>query len=94
MSKCTRLSPLAFGLSLGVVWGACVLIMGLLAHYLSYGTEFVGAMKVVYIGYEPSILGAVIGSAFGFVDALVIGAVIAWLYNIFARCSRNHYSDE
>ncbi|MCH9755954.1 MAG: bacteriophage holin [Gammaproteobacteria bacterium] len=89
-----RLSPLAFGLSLGVIWGVSVLIMGLLAHYLSYGTEFVSAMGVVYIGYEPSIMGAVIGGIFGFIDALVGGALIAWLYNVFSGCCSKHCHKE
>jgi hypothetical protein len=89
MTKC-RLSPSAFGLSLGVVWGASVLIMGLLAHYFAYGTGFVTAVGVVYIGYEPSIMGSLIGALFGFIDALVGGALIAWLYNVFSGCCKKH----
>ncbi len=93
MTKC-RLSPLAFGLSLGVVWGVSVFIMGLLAQYYAYGTEFVSAMGVVYIGYEPSIIGSAIGGLFGFIDALVGGALVAWLYNVFSGCCRKHCSEE
>lgn len=92
MSKC-KLSPLALGLSLGVIWGLSVLLMGLLAHYLSYGTAFVTAMGVVYGGYEPSIVGAVIGGVFSFTNALVIGALIAWFYNMFANCCCKHSSE-
>ncbi|MDX2346582.1 MAG: bacteriophage holin [Legionella sp.] len=87
MTKC-RLSPLAFGLSLGVIWGASVLVMGLLAFYLSYGTAFVSAMGVLYIGYESSIVGSIIGGVFGFIDAFVGGALIAWLYNCFSGCCK------
>jgi hypothetical protein len=87
MTKC-KLGPLAFGLSLGVIWGTSVLIMGLLAQYFSYGTEFVSAMGVIYIGYEPSIMGSVIGGLFGFIDALVGGILIAWLYNVFSGCCK------
>jgi hypothetical protein len=85
MTKC-KLSPLAFGLSLGVIWGASVLVMGLLAFYLSYGTAFVNAMGVLYIGYESSIIGSLIGGLFGFIDAFVGGLLIAWLYNVFSGC--------
>jgi hypothetical protein len=85
MTKC-KLSPCAFGLSLGVVWGLSTFIMGLVAHYLSFGTEFVGSMSMIYVGYEPSIIGAVIGGLYGFVDAFIGGAVIAWLYNVFSGC--------
>lgn len=85
MTKC-KISPLAFGLSLGVVWGGAVLIMGLLSHFFAYGTAFVTAMGVMYIGYEPSILGGLIGGLMGFIDAFVGGALIAWLYNVFSTC--------
>lgn len=91
MTKC-RLSPLAFGLSLGVVWGASVVIMGLLAHYFAYGTAFVTAVGVVYAGYEPSIMGSLIGGLFGFIDALVGGVIIAWLYNVFSGCCSKYHS--
>jgi hypothetical protein len=93
MTKC-RISPLAFGLSLGVVWGSSVLFMGLLAHFFEYGTAFVTAIGVVYIGYEPSLIGSAIGAMFGFIDALVGGALIALLYNCFAGCYKKHLSNQ
>ncbi len=85
MTNC-RLSPLAFGLSLGLVWGASVLIMGLIAFYFAFGTEFVTAMGVLYINYEATVIGSLIGGLYGFIDAFIGGLVIAWLYNIFAGC--------
>ncbi len=35
----------------------------------------------VYLGYEISPIGSVIGLVWGFVDALIAGAIFAWLYN-------------
>ena len=88
MTTC-KISPFAFGLSLGVVWGAAVLVVGLLSHFFEYGTAFVTAMGVMYIGYEPSILGGFIGGLMGFIDAFVVGALIACLYNVFSSyCSK------
>lgn len=81
-----KLSPLALGLSLGIIWGVSVLIAGLIALHFSYGKPFVVAMSNMYIGYEPTIIGSLIGGAFGFVDGLIGGALIAALYNLFARC--------
>lgn len=91
MTKC-KLSPMAFGLSLGVVWGVSVLIMGLLAHFFMYGTAFVTAMGAVYVGYEESILGSFLGALMGFIDAFIIGALMAWLYNMFSRCCKKNGS--
>ncbi len=93
MTKC-KISPLAFGLSLGVVWGASILLMGVLAHFFEYGRAFVTAVGVVYVGYDPSLLGSFIGALFGFIDALVVGALIAWLYNCFSGCCKKHTLDQ
>lgn len=82
-----RLSPVALGLAFGVTWGVSVLIMGLVAYYLTIGTGFVVAMGTLYVGYEASIIGSLIGGVIGFVDAFIGGLVIAWLYNLFSRCS-------
>ena len=81
-----RLSPLALGLAMGILWGVAVLIMGLLATYYSYGTPFVTSVGVLYVGYEPTIAGAIIGGLIGFVDAFIGGVILAWLYNLFAGC--------
>ncbi len=82
----SRLSPMSLGLSMGIIWGAMVFLMGLLAHFFEYGSAFVTSMGIMYIGYEPSIIGSVIGGAMGFIDALIIGLLIAWLYNMFLKC--------
>lgn len=81
-----RLSPLALGLAFGVTWGVSIFLMGLLATYLMYGATFVSALGALYIGYEASLLGSMIGGIIGFVDAFIIGTIIAWLYNVFAGC--------
>lgn len=83
-----RLHPWALGLAVGLLWGVSVLLMGLLATYLAYGNAFVSAMSLLYVGYEPSIKGSVIGGVIGFVDAFIMGAIVAWLYNVFAGCCR------
>ncbi|BCA94527.1 hypothetical protein TUM19329_08880 [Legionella antarctica] len=85
--KGCRLSPVGLGLSLGVMWGLSVLILGLIAYFHSYGKPFVEAMGVLYIGYAPSIKGSILGGIIGFMDAFISGAVVAWLYNLFNRCA-------
>ena len=90
MMKC-KLSPLAFGLALGVTWGASVLLMGLLAYYFMFGTAFVTAVGTLYVGYDSSIAGSIIGAIIGFVDAFIGGAVLAGLYNLFSgRCKKEN----
>jgi hypothetical protein len=81
-----KLNPMALGLSLGIMWGVSMLIMGLVAYYFMFGTPFVTAMGGIYVGYEPSITGSIIGGVIGFIDAFIGGLMIAWLYNCFSGC--------
>lgn len=81
-----RINPIALGLAFGVAWGLSILIVGLAASYSMYGKEFVVAMGTLYVGYEPSVAGALIGALIGFIDAFVGGFIIGWLYNCFANC--------
>lgn len=84
--KGCRLSPVALGLALGILWGISILIMGLLAYYYTYGQPFVAAIGSVYPGYAPSIRGSITGGIIGFFDAFIIGFLIGWLYNRFNCC--------
>ncbi|MFH1641173.1 MAG: bacteriophage holin [Candidatus Omnitrophota bacterium] len=80
-----KLDVKAFGLTLGTVWSAGVLIMGILAMALNYGVDFVNALSKLYIGYNATFGGIIIGAIWGFFDAGIGGVVIAWLYNKLAK---------
>lgn len=93
MNGC-KLSPTGLGLSLGVLWGISVFLLGLLAYFFTYGKPFVDAMATLYMGYEPSIAGSIIGGVIGFIDAFISGFLIAWLYNKFSGCHCNCCGDK
>ena len=76
-----KLNPRAFGLAFGILWGGGVLLMGLLALVCSWAQPFVDVVSVMYLGYEATIIGTLIGALWGFVDAFLGGLVFAWLYN-------------
>ena len=86
MNGC-KISPVAFGLSLGVLSGIVVLIMGLLATHYAYGHEFVTSMGTVYPGYKMTIPGSLLGGLIAFIHSFIMGALIAWLYNCFNDCA-------
>ncbi len=79
-----KLNIKAFAIACGITWGSCIFILSLLA-YFGYANEFVELIGSVYIGYKPGLLGAVIGSFWGFVDAGLGGLVLAWIYNRVAK---------
>jgi len=79
-----KLSPNALGIAIGVLWAAYVLFCGITAMF-GWGISLVDAISSLYVGYGPSILGAIIGVVWGFVDGYIAGVVIAWLYNKLAN---------
>jgi hypothetical protein len=81
MNKC---QPLALGIAIGVLWALYIGILGIAAMY-GWGAELVTAMASLYIGYAASLVGAVIGAVWAFIDGFIAGVVIAWVYNRFAK---------
>lgn len=79
-----RFSPNALGIAIGVLWAAYVFFCGITAMF-GWGVALVEAISSLYIGYGPSIGGAIIGTIWGFVDGYIAGVVIAWLYNKVAK---------
>ena len=42
-------------------------------------------LERVYVGFNITPIGSVIGLAYGFVCGAICGAILAWLYNFFAE---------
>ena len=80
-----KLNVKALGLSLGLLWGGLTLLMGLSSIMFNYCTQWVELLSTVYIGYKPTLLGSIIGAVWGFIDAGIVGVLIAWLYNKFVK---------
>lgn len=80
-----KINAHALGLTLGVVWGAAALIVGLTALWFDYGSAVVELIGTVYVGYDATFGGAIIGGIWGFIDAYIGGAIVGWLYNSFSK---------
>jgi len=79
------LNPKAFGLAAGVLWGAGVFILGLMAATIGFAMPMVAGLGSGYVGYNATVGGSIIGGIWGFVDAGIGGWIFAWLYNMFAK---------
>ena len=79
----TKIQPVPLGIAIGVLWAVYVFCIGITAMF-NWGTGLVGPLGSLYIGYGPSIFGAIIGAVWAFVDGLIAGAIIAWIYNLIA----------
>ncbi len=76
------LNEKAFALSTGLVWGGGLFGLSLLnLVFPGYGSSIINGLGSVYIGYNPTLLGGVIGFIWGFVDMAICGYIIAWIYN-------------
>jgi hypothetical protein len=80
-----RLSPLALALALGILWGLAIFLIGLISSYYPHGKAFLTSL----LGFNPTVWDSLIGGLIGFVDAFIFGAILAWLYNLFAKCCGN-----
>lgn len=87
MTNGCKLNPIALGLAFGLLWGVCILFLGLVASYYAYGHDFVISLGTLYPGYTPSVKGAILGAIVAFIDAFLMAFLIAWLYNKFNNCS-------
>jgi len=81
-----KLNVKAFALSCGILWG---LAMFALTWWLILFQESVGEATLigqVYRGFTVSPAGSLVGLGWGFLDALVGGALFALLYNKLVTC--------
>ncbi len=100
-----KLNIKAFALACGIIWGVGLLLITWWIILFEgqvdisapgYTPPFLG---LIYRGYSFTITGSLIGFAWAFFDALVGGAVLAWLYNLLcgnksAAACDSHASDE
>jgi hypothetical protein len=83
-----RFSVKALALTVGLFWGAAVLIVALAnLVWPDYGRAFLELIASIYPGYHPSSgIGSVItGTLYGLVDGAIAGAIFGWLYNLLAH---------
>ncbi len=76
-----KFQPLALGMAIGILWAVSVFLLGLFAMF-GWGGALVETLGSLYLGYGASIVGAIIGVIWAFVDGFVAGVVIAWIYNL------------
>lgn len=80
-----KLNAKALGLTLGIIWGACVFIMTIISIPTGYGGLVLAGVKSVYPGYTIGVGGAFVGLILGFIDGFICGYLIAFVYNKLAK---------
>ncbi len=73
----------ALALTLGLLWGGGMFVLGIAAALTGWGAGLVDPLASLYIGFDATLTGSLIGAAWGLVDGAIFGGLIAWLYNVF-----------
>ena len=76
-----KLNVRAFALAFAVWWGVRLFLGTWWVIATSGATGEPTFLARIYIGYEISPVGSVIGLVWGVIDGLIAGAIFAWLYN-------------
>ena len=77
------LGVISFGLAMGLTWAIFVFGLGVMAAFTGWGALFAQMLASIFIGFSPTFVGAIAGAVWAFVDGLIAGVLIAWLYNRF-----------
>lgn len=89
-----KLSTMALASTCALVWGGCVLLVGLV-HLVTptYGTAFLAWISSVYPGFHGSETFAdlLVGTAEAVFDGLIGGLVFGALYNAIAGRLEGHH---
>jgi hypothetical protein len=88
-SASAPLGVVSFGLALGITLAIIVFVIGVTTAFIGWGVLVVQVLSTLLVGYEPTLIGSITGAVWAFVDGLIAGAFMAWLYNRFAR--RDHH---
>jgi hypothetical protein len=78
-----RIKAVPFGVAFGVVYAA--VFFGILAALFGWGASLAAIIGSFYVGFGPTIGGALIGAVWGFIVGFGFFALGAWLYNMLGR---------
>ena len=85
-----KLNAKAFALACGLLWGLCVFVLTWWLILLEGNNPAPCFLNRVYKGYTMTPIGSIIGTAWGFIDAGIGGAIFAWLYNLLSeKCPKS-----
>ncbi|MFQ5619635.1 MAG: hypothetical protein ACE5FR_11740 [Rhodospirillales bacterium] len=76
-----QIDAVKFGIAFGIVYGAVFFLFGV-ATFAGWGVEFARFLGDMYVGFGPTLPGALIGAVWGFAVGFVFFALGAWIYNI------------
>lgn len=90
-----KLNIKAFAFTCGLFWGLGLFVLTWWIIMFDGATGETTFLGRVYRGYSISGLGSLAGLCWGFIDALIGGAIFAWIYNLLVcRCVKEEKKQE
>ena len=81
-----QLHPKSFAFACSVTWALGLSLLSLISMvHGSYGRSAISVASSMYLGYDPTIPGLIIGAVWGLIDGFICGYVLASLYNYFLK---------
>lgn len=80
------LHPKKVGLALGYTATIYILLLSICSAISNRGIPIVNMLSSVYMGYNLSFFGILIGMAWAFVDWFIAGFIFALIYNKVQNC--------
>lgn len=76
------------GLAGGIIWALSMFACTIVSIYTGFAGPFLNAMASIYIGYNISWWGSLIGLVYGFFDVFIGLFLLAWLYNLLVKSGK------
>ncbi len=79
-----KIDAVRFGLAGGITCAIFCFVLTLLASVGGIGVDLLNVMKSIYLGYEISVFGSLVGAIYGFMFGFAELFVVAFIYNLFS----------
>ncbi|MGH6917525.1 MAG: bacteriophage holin [Geminicoccaceae bacterium] len=76
-----QLHATKLGIAFGIVYAVLFFLWGLLAAVFGWGGAMAEMIGSFYLGFGPTLAGALVGALWGFAVGFVFFALAAWIYN-------------
>ena len=72
-------------LAAGITWAIATALLGLAVMFFNYGAEMMLVFGSIYLGYDASFGGIILGSIWAFADGAILGLIYAIVYNYLEK---------
>jgi hypothetical protein len=80
-SNIGNLNAIRVGLALGKVAGIYMVLLALFSKLFGWGGLLLRLIGSIYVGYDTSLKGVIIGAVWAFIDMFIAGWLFAQIYN-------------